>query len=127
MAAPDRVRAALHLIDWLGCALAGASGPAGRAIAQGAKAGANPFSATGVAGATAMGGLGSLLEMDDVHRTALLHPGPVVIPAALAVAHHMGADILAAILAGYETMVRLGAAVGPAQTCRHRTVDLSQR
>ena len=114
MAAADRARAAQHLIDWLGCALAGASLPNGRAIVQGVEVGSNPFVAAGVAGATAMGGLGSLFEMDDVHRTALLHPGPVVIPAALAVVHQTGADPLACILAGYETMVRLGSAVGPA-------------
>ena len=30
------------------------------------------------------GAVGNVLEMDDVHRTALLHPGPVVVPAALA-------------------------------------------
>ncbi len=109
----DRARAALHLVDWLGCALAGASSPTGRAITEAAAAGTRAFALTGAAGAGAMGGLGSLFEMDDVHRTALLHPGPVVIPAALAVVGKPGADLLDAILAGYEAMIRLGAAAGP--------------
>lgn len=109
-AAADRQRAVLHLVDWLGCAIAGAATPTGRAIAPDP----HPFAASGAAGATAMGGLGSLFEMDDVHRTALLHPGPVVMAAVLALADQAhDADLPGAILAGYEAMVRLGAAVGP--------------
>ena len=36
--------------------------------------------------AFANGAFGNVLEMDDVHREAILHPGPVVVPAALALA-----------------------------------------
>jgi 2-methylcitrate dehydratase PrpD len=108
--AADRQRAVLHLVDWLGCAIAGATTPTGRAIA----ADRHPFAGAGIVGATAMGGLGSLFEMDDVHRTALLHPGPVVMAAVLALADQApDADLPGAILAGYEAMVRLSAAVGP--------------
>jgi 2-methylcitrate dehydratase PrpD len=114
----DRARAALHLVDWLGCALAGAATPAGRALAA-AQGGGNPFARTGPAGAAAAGGLGSLLEMDDVHRGALLHPGPAVIPAVLAMGRAAAAGpILDAILAGYEAVIRLGAAVGPGHYAR---------
>jgi 2-methylcitrate dehydratase PrpD len=113
-AAPaDLARARLHLLDWLGCALAGWAGPTGRRIAAVLAPGGNPFALRGPEGAMAMGALGSLLEMDDVHRTALLHPGPVVMPAVLAAAGE-DSTILPAILAGYEAMIRLGAAVGPA-------------
>jgi 2-methylcitrate dehydratase PrpD len=60
-----------------------------------------------------MGGLGSLLEMDDVHRAALLHPGQVVIPAVLSVAGAGDPQApLRAIIAGYSAMIRLGRAVG---------------
>ena len=119
----DRAGAALHLLDWLGCAIAGAATPTGRAMALAAGAGATPFAFTGPQGATAMGGLGSLYEMDDVHRTALLHPGPVVMPAVMALSHEAtGAEVLDAILAGYEAMVRLGAVVGPGHyACFHNT------
>lgn len=108
--ATDRQCAALHLVDWLGCAIAGAATSTGCAIASNR----HPFAGSGAAGATAMGGLGSLFEMDDVHRTALLHPGPVVMAAVLALVDLApDADIPASILAGYEAMVRLGSAVGP--------------
>ncbi|MEE3099417.1 MAG: MmgE/PrpD family protein, partial [Pseudomonadota bacterium] len=75
--------------------------------------------ATGLSPAAAAlvnGGLGTVLEMDDVHRTSLLHPGPVAIPAALATAQARGAGaeaFLDALVIGYEAMIRIGASVGP--------------
>jgi 2-methylcitrate dehydratase PrpD len=52
--------------------------------------------------------------MDDVDKRALLHPGPVVIPAAIAATGDgsTAADFLDAIVRGYEAMIRLGRAVG---------------
>jgi 2-methylcitrate dehydratase PrpD len=112
----DLDAAALHLLDWLGCALAGAASPTGRQIASIA-GGGHPLAKAGlglVEGAVALGGIGSLLEMDDVHRGAILHPGPVVCAAALSLPPPAsGTELLTAILAGYEAMIRLGAAVGP--------------
>jgi 2-methylcitrate dehydratase PrpD len=55
--------------------------------------------------------------MDDVHRTAILHPGPVVVPAALACAlgrSTSGAEFLCAVIRGYEAMIRIGRTLGPA-------------
>lgn len=55
-------------------------------------------------------------DMDDGHRRANGHPGVAVIPAVLALAEARGkgeADILAGILVGYETYVRLSMAVQP--------------
>jgi 2-methylcitrate dehydratase PrpD len=52
-------------------------------------------------------------ELDDTHDPSLSHPGSVVIPAALAVAAERGssgADVLGAIVAGYEAMTRIGVA-----------------
>lgn len=116
--AEDRARAARHLLDWLGCAMAGAATPTGRAMIA-ALGGGNPFAQAGPAGAAAMGGLGSLLEMDDVHRGALLHPGPAVMPAVLALGRRAGAmALLDAMLAGYEAVIRLGTAVGPGHYAR---------
>jgi 2-methylcitrate dehydratase PrpD len=118
--AHERARAALHLLDWIGCALAGRAEPVGRAARV--EAGCDPFALAGSgvpAGALALGGLGSLLEMDDVHKAALLHPGPVV---AAVVAALPGADPLGALVRGYEAMIRLGAAVGPGHYARfHNT------
>ena len=121
-AGADRAMAALHLLDWLGCALAGAATATGQKMLRVLSDGP-AFTRQGPQGAMAMGGLGSLLEMDDVHRTALLHPGPVVIPAVLACAGKATASaVLDAILVGYEAMIRLGSAVGPGHYARfHNT------
>jgi len=61
-----------------------------------------------------LGGVGTILEMDDVDRQGLLHPGPVILSAALSTASGAsGATFLEAAVKGYEAMVRLGRAVGP--------------
>ena len=57
------------------------------------------------------------LEMDDVENRSSLHPGVVVFPAALALAEHLGTapeDFYAAVVAGYEVTLRVGAALNPA-------------
>jgi 2-methylcitrate dehydratase PrpD len=119
--AVDRQRAARHLVDWIGCAVIGRTTETGRLVTAEAEPRENGasqlfgrMSADSVTAAFALGGFGSILEMDDVHRAALLHPGPVVIPAALAVATDATpADaFLDAIIRGYEAMIRLGRAVG---------------
>ncbi|MEL6235281.1 MAG: MmgE/PrpD family protein [Pseudomonadota bacterium] len=120
----DEARAALHLLDWAGCAAAGRVTPAGTALAAVARAigtgRATAIDAPGLSPAAAAflnGGLGNVLEMDDIHRSSILHPGPVVIPAALAAAEARGADgrtLLRALVRGYEAVIRIGAAVGPA-------------
>jgi 2-methylcitrate dehydratase PrpD len=61
------------------------------------------------------------IDMDDGHRFGALHPGAVVIPAALAAAELGGADpktLLAGIVAGYEIMIRIGAAINPSSLNR---------
>lgn len=105
-----QARARLHLLDWIGCAAAGSVEPAGQVLRR--------HRATSIsAQAFVWGGLGNILEMDDVDKRALLHPGPSIIPAALALARETGAsisDLLTAIVRGYEATIRLGRAVGPA-------------
>ena len=57
------------------------------------------------------------LEMDDVENRSSLHPGVVVFPAALALAEQLGSsreDFYAAVVAGYEVTLRVGAALNPA-------------
>jgi 2-methylcitrate dehydratase PrpD len=59
--------------------------------------------------------LGNIMEMDDLHRTSILHPGPVIVPAAIAVAEKVGAsgaELLDAIVRGYEATIRIGRALG---------------
>lgn len=112
----DNAAAALHLLDWLGCALAGVVTETGLAMARAGGGKGHPLSASGRSTADyafALGGFGSLLEMDDVHRTAILHPGPVVWPAVVATATAKnGSRALEAGLRGYDAMVRLGKSVG---------------
>jgi 2-methylcitrate dehydratase PrpD len=61
--------------------------------------------------ALANGAFAHALELDDDHRIAVLHPGAVVVPAALAAAEASGASgmqFLRALLVGYEVACRLG-------------------
>ena len=51
------------------------------------------------------------IEMDDVNNEASLHPGVVAFPTALSMAdlaHVSGKDFIAAVVAGYDVIVRLG-------------------
>lgn len=109
-------RAALHLLDWLGCALAGSVTETGQAMARAGGAVGHPLAEGGRGCADyafALGSFGSLLEMDDVHRTAILHPGPVIWPAVLAtVTEDTASRAPQAALRGYEAMIRLGKSVG---------------
>ncbi len=124
VSAEDRARARLHLLDWVGCAVAGArEADVARVAALAAAEGQGSCRIVGggpvgpQAAALANGPAGAILEMDDVDRRALLHPGPVVMPAALALAEHLGVTdgkaLLDAIVRGYEAMIRIGRAAGP--------------
>jgi len=94
----DRARARLHLLDWLAC-VAGAR--------QSALRGLHSLAIPGAVGQAAL--MGNLLEMDDVHRAALLHPGPVIWPTALGMGQDQLDRILAAAVRGYEAMIAVGA------------------
>lgn len=111
MSEEDRARAALHVLDWTGCAVAGLRSPAAVAMAVALSAGSLSRSDIFFLGA-----IGNVLEMDDVDKRALLHPGPVIVPAALVAARQEnsnGQDFLNAVIRGYEAMIRIGRAVGP--------------
>ncbi len=101
--APSRARARLHLLDWLAC-VAGARRSDVAAVARAAETDSLARAAL----------LGNLLEMDDVHRVAILHPGPVVWSAALTAAREarasMGA-LLDAGVRGYEAVIEVGLAL----------------
>ena len=55
-------------------------------------------------------------ELDDLHKTSIVHPGGVVVTPALAMAEHIGGcdgkEFLAAVVAGYEVAIRVGMSVG---------------
>jgi 2-methylcitrate dehydratase PrpD len=123
IAATDRTRAALHVLDWVGCAAAGARTPPGvamiaygRTMPEGRCRAVGGFALTSRDAALVNGAVGNVLEMDDFYRTALVHPGPVVVPAAFAVAEETGASgaaLLDAVIRGFEAMIRVGRSVGP--------------
>ncbi len=96
---PQRERARLHLLDWVGCVAGARLSPVGDIV--------RGLQSEGTLARAAL--LGNVLEMDDVHRTSILHPGPVVWPAALAVPSHRMDDILDAAIRGYEAMITIGA------------------
>lgn len=108
VSADDIARARLHLIDWMGCAVAGSQTTPGKVLRAQASGDRLSQSFT-------WGGLGNILEMDDVDKRALLHPGPSIIPAALISAGSVSASIntvLDSIVRGYDATIRLGRAVG---------------
>jgi 2-methylcitrate dehydratase PrpD len=120
---PSLEAASSMLLDWLGSALAGArTDPGGMLLAYGDAEPEGNASVIGGKGprsaetaAFVNGALSHIVEMDDVDRGSVLHPGAVVIPAALAVAEARatsGRELLSAIVAGYEVAIRVGEAVG---------------
>jgi 2-methylcitrate dehydratase PrpD len=57
------------------------------------------------------------LEVDDIFRNGIYHPGPPVISAAIAASQLMGSsgtELIAGVVAGYEVSNRIAAAVQPA-------------
>lgn len=109
----DYRAAALFTLDALANALAGRKTKPGRILLDWAAA--EPLT-TGRE-ALLLGGLTHILEVDDLHRASVVHPGCVVVPAAYALARRRaigGKAFLAAILRGFEACCRVGMAVGPA-------------
>ncbi|MGH3757003.1 MmgE/PrpD family protein [Actinophytocola sp.] len=121
---PDVVATAkLCVLDTLGVGLTASRRPWTRMVVGMAReAGGTPVSAVWGHGfrtspqlaALANGTAAHGIEMDDRIPTAELHPGSMVVPAALAVAEAArmaGRELLAAVVAGYEAGIRVGYAV----------------
>lgn len=122
--------ARLCLLDWYGAAITGAgeapaqilrtalpSGGSARLIADGMPA--CPRTAALINGTAS-----HTVEVDDIYRPGLYHPGVVTIPAALALAEAEGVDggaLLTAIATGYEVGNRIAAAVNPAHYAHWHT------
>ncbi|RYY27053.1 MAG: MmgE/PrpD family protein [Sphingomonadales bacterium] len=94
-----RTKARLHLLDWLGCV-------AGARTTEVARIQGGLSSIPAIEKAV---WLGNVLEMDDVHRTAILHPGPIVWPAALGGGSDSLDEALDAGVLGYEAVIAIGA------------------
>ncbi len=127
---PDRTKAVvrLALLDTVGCGTYGYATPWTQALLKWAQAGGGkgrarvwcdlPAGQSGlrVADAAMVNGTAShAFELDDYHN-AKLHPGAVVIPAAMAMAEELnasGEQLVTAIAAGYEVMIRSSLALNP--------------
>lgn len=125
LSADTRHRIAQSLLDWFTAGYSGAAMPASSRLHELAAAlfpgngqvpvfgGPCPVSPLGAAFCNA--GITHLREIDDAHRTAMLHPGIVAVTPVLALAatHPMTQQQFeAAIVAGYEVAVRTGEVLG---------------
>ncbi|MCC7487330.1 MAG: MmgE/PrpD family protein [Burkholderiales bacterium] len=114
------------LLDFLACAISGSAMPVSRALLSffedtdasrtasviGSRSRLSPSNAAMVNGASCHG-----LDFDDGYLQAAAHPAGAVFPAVLAAAEERRAgarDIVAAVVAGYDVMLRIGAALHPA-------------
>lgn len=126
---PEEVRRAArwHIVDTLGVCVAGSDpgepgGQALRTVAERWHDGSarSVVLGTGLAcrpeaAALLNGALAQSLEMDDKHGPSLARPGSTVTPAALAVGQERDLpvkEVVTAIVAGYEVMIRLGLIAG---------------
>ena len=126
-ALPDDVRhyATRHFLDSVGVMIAGAQGevagcaeamvarvrPPGQLPVPGRSRRADLLDAAFIGGTAGHG-----LELDDGYRHGSAHPGCVVTPAVLAVAHQRGVGgkaVLEAVVCGYETATALARAGHP--------------
>ena len=88
------LRARFTLLDWMGCVIAARHTPVALAMARARGAIDNDLLHMGLifskadsqSAALALGTLGNVLEMDDLHRASILHPGGATCAAAFAVA-----------------------------------------
>ncbi|MDI6809185.1 MAG: MmgE/PrpD family protein [Candidatus Eisenbacteria bacterium] len=115
----------LCILDTIGCGLFGSALPWGQLMARfvEAQAGVLESSVWGhgvkVPSANAALANGTMVhgfELDDLHKGGIVHPGSTTVTAALAVAEGKrnvsGADLLTAVVAGYELAARVGMSVG---------------
>lgn len=121
--AETRRRAVLHWLDWIGCVAAAARSPVAEVLRHWDMTPGAPRHEAALLGMAqdryhAMlldAGPANVEEMDDMHRQAILHPGPVVMPALAGIARRRplsAGQVLDGLVRGYEVMIRVGRAVG---------------
>src|SRR5215475_9598641 len=131
---PAREHAKRCVMDTLGIAFAAAGEPAAMAAAAVARRAGGAPDATllthgdrvpAAMAALANGTAAFSHNFTDTTLSCVIHGGPVAVPAALAVGEMVnasGADVVAAIVAGYDVMTRVGNAInaGSARMAHHR-------
>ena len=113
-------RARMFMLDYLGVALTASSARSSRIIGdviaelggrESCTVIGRDYRTNALFAALVNGTTGHAVEMDDDHRTSVLHPAVAVVPAALAAAElkkASGAELIAGVVAGYEAMTRIG-------------------
>ena len=117
--------ARLRVLDWIGCAAAGAHYPQMKIASQylfsvgdtGPCTIVRSGAGHSIRNAAYLNGIaGHVCELDDGHRTAIGHPGCITLPVALAVAEATGAtgaEFLKSVILGYDMFARVGRTVNP--------------
>jgi 2-methylcitrate dehydratase PrpD len=125
---PDVVELARQcLLDWFGVTLAGAHEPPAALLVEALAIGEGDPAGVSLVGrstrvpvlvaALVNGTASHALDFDDVNALMRGHPSVAVYGAALALGEHLDAsydDLVRAFVAGYETMCRVGVAIGAA-------------
>lgn len=116
--------AKLCILDYFGSAFAGAAKPPIQMMDELVKEMGGEEQATLVTGgkssvinASLVNGAAShIVELDDIHKSSIIHAATVVVPAALAIAEWKklsGKEFITAVVVGYEVCYRIGEAVSP--------------
>ncbi len=116
-------KAKLEIIDWIGYSIAGTFTkqaipfrnlqkklPKGKSLNLFDQKQLNIFDSAFVNAS-----VGNILELDDVHRTSIIHPGDTIIPAAIATASCKPINakkFLKSVIVGYEAAIRMGICLG---------------
>ena len=115
-------RAKIHILDTIGAMVSGSQLKPGKVGIDFVRTQGGPQDATIVAtdlrtspilAALANAMTAHADETDDAHFPTVTHPGSVILPSALAVAetqHRSGADLIAAVVLGYDVMCRINKA-----------------
>ena len=118
--AADIDAAELFALDAIANAMAGRNSAPGRKLLAWKSSLLGERSNAGIGGldtprqAFMHGALCHILEVDDLHRASVVHPGCVVVPVLLALGRgHSRTKVLTALLHGFEACCRIGMAVGP--------------
>lgn len=123
-------RAKWCTMDYLGVAIAGSQTHSGKLFASLMKTMGGKRESTLIVDGTkvpspnaafANSASGHVLELDDGHYSSVTHPGTVIVPSALAIAEAnqaSGRELITSIVAGYETMIRIGKFVQPSHVYR---------
>jgi len=113
------------VLDILGIFVAGSCTPTSKQVAEYVRQVAGQpesliighgFRADMCNAAFANGTFGHSIEMDEQHNPSITHPSPVLVATGLAVGEREGVngkELITAIVAGYEVMIRVGMAVAP--------------